>query len=90
MIYKIEYSKQAEKDIDDLFEVIITVYKAPITAFRYVDGLIQTINSLKRNASVFKYYDSDFGKIYGANVKRINYKKMVILFTVFENVVYIA
>jgi hypothetical protein len=44
---------------------------------------------LKRNASVFKYYDSDFGKIYGANVKRINYKKMAILFTVFENVVYI-
>ncbi len=88
-MFKIEYSKQAEEDIENLFNVIAAEYKAPITAFRYINGLIETINSLRRNAAAFTFYTSDFVKPYGTNVKRINYKKMAIIFTVFENVVYI-
>lgn len=43
MPYTIEYSKQAEIDIEKLYVVIAAEYKAPLTAFRYVQGLIDTI-----------------------------------------------
>jgi hypothetical protein len=39
MTYKIEYSKQAEKDIENLFDVIINDFKAPITAFPTREGV---------------------------------------------------
>ena len=89
MIYKVEYSKQAEIDIDKLYNVISTEYKAPLTAFRYVQGLINTINRLKQNADIYAFYNSNFVKPYGNNVKRVNYKKMAIFYTVFERTVYI-
>lgn len=89
MIYKVEYSKQAEIDIDKLYNVITTEYKAPLTAFRYIQGLINTINRLKQNADIYAFYNSNFVKPYGYNVKRVNYKKMAIFFTVFERTVYI-
>jgi len=89
MTYKIEYSKQAEKDVENLFDVIVNNFKAPITAFKYVDGLIHTINNLRKNASIYTIVESEFVKLYGSNVKRINYKKMAIFFTIYEDVVYI-
>ncbi len=71
MIYTIEYSKQAEVDIEKLYVVIATEYKAPLTAFRYVQGLIDTINSLKRNADIYAFCNLNLVKQYGSNVKRI-------------------
>ena len=56
-MFKIEYSKQAEEDIENLFNVIAAEYKAPITAFRYFNGLIETINSLRRYAAAFTKSD---------------------------------
>ena len=89
MPYKIEYSKQAEVDIEKLHVFIAAEYKAPLTAFRYVQGLIDTINSLKFHADVYAFYNSNFAKQYGNNVKRVNYKKMAVFFTIFERTVYI-
>jgi len=89
MTYTIEYSKQAEIDIEKLYNIIATEYKAPHTAFRYVQGLIDTINSLKHHADVYAFYNSNFVKQYGNNVKRVNYKKMAVLFTIFQKTVYI-
>jgi plasmid stabilization system protein ParE len=89
MSYTIEYSKQAELDIEKLYDVIVAEYKAPLTAFMYVQGLIDKINSLKHNASIYTFYNSHFVKQYGNNIKRVNYKKMAVIFTIFEGIVYI-
>jgi hypothetical protein len=89
MPYTIVYSKQAEIDIEKLYDVIVTEYKAPLTAFRYVQGLINTINSLKHNADIYAFYNSNFVKQYGNSVKRVNYKKMAVIFSTFKRTVYI-
>jgi len=69
--YHIEYSKVAEEDIDSLFNVIVTDYKAPITAFRYIDGLMHAINELKVTADIFANCTSKSAEKYGQNLKRI-------------------
>jgi plasmid stabilization system protein ParE len=89
MPYTIEYSKQAEIDIEKLYVVIAAEYKAPLTAFRYVQCLIDTINSLKYHADVYTFNYLNFVKQYGYNVRRVNYKKMAVFFTIFERTVYI-
>lgn len=89
MSYTIEYSKQAELDIEKLYVVIVTEYKAPLTAFRYIQGLIDKINSLRHNANKYAFYNAHFVKQYGNNMKRMNYKKMAVIFTLIERTVYI-
>ena len=44
--YDIIYSADASKDIDNLFEVIAFEYKAPLTAHKYAQGVINTIKTL--------------------------------------------
>jgi len=43
MRYRIEFSPAANQDIDDLYSVIIDEYQSPLTAFRYVQGLVDEI-----------------------------------------------
>ena len=45
-IYHIVYSEQADEDLNSLYDVIVSEYKAPLTAFRYVEGVIETIENL--------------------------------------------
>lgn len=87
--YHIEYSEVAEKDIDSLFNVIVNDYKSPITAFRYIDGLIYTINELCRTGDIYAKSTNKSLEKYGQNLKRINYKKMAIFYSIYEEIVYI-
>jgi hypothetical protein len=87
--FNIEYSAQALIDIDNLFEVITNKYKAPETAFRYINGLIRIINSLRNSADIYSYYSGKSLEKYGHNLKRINYKRMAIIFEIYNNMVYI-
>lgn len=87
--YHIEYAEVAEKDIDTLFNVIVYDYKAPLTAFRYVEGLIDTINELSRTGDIYTNCTTISVEKYGQNLKRINYKKMAIFYSIYEEIVYI-
>jgi len=87
--YRIEYSELAEKDIDSLFNVIVFEYKSPITAFRYVEGLINKINELRRTGDIYANCTSKSVQKYGQNIKRVNYKKMAIFYSIFEVTLYI-
>lgn len=87
--YHLEYSKNAEMDIDSLFNVIIYDYNAPITAFRYIEGLIDTINELSVTGALYSNYTAISITEYGQNLKRINYKKMAILYSIYKDIVYI-
>ena len=87
--YSIKYSSIALRDIDDLFHVIANKYKAPLSAFKYVQGLKDTIDQLKRHPDALPLnYHKPFEK-YGPTIRRINYKRMAIIYDISENTVYI-
>jgi plasmid stabilization system protein ParE len=89
MKYKIVYLANAEYDLMDLFNAICFDYKSPILAERYIQGLKDTIQSLAKNAESYVVQVRRSLLQYGINVRRINYKRMAIIYTVHEDVVYI-
>jgi len=60
MRYRIEFSPNANQDIDDLYSVIINEYKSPLTAFRYVQGLVDEIKKLEYNPEIYAIRNSNF------------------------------
>ncbi|HHV84633.1 MAG TPA: type II toxin-antitoxin system RelE/ParE family toxin [Petrimonas sp.] len=89
MKYRLRYSDMALQDIEDLRFVIRDTYKAPLTAARYVQGLYDEINRLSTLAESLSIQTSPFFLRYGNHVRRINYKKVAIIYTVHNNIVYI-
>jgi plasmid stabilization system protein ParE len=87
--YEIVYSETAKNDIDDLFFFIVSEYKTYNTAEKYVDGIEQAILSLELYAEIFPLQTNRFFRKYGQYVRRINYKKMAIIYTVHDTTVYI-
>ena len=89
MRYRIEFSPDANQDIDDLYSVIIDEYQSPLTAFRYVQGLVDEIKKLEHNPEKFVVRDDDFYSQFGTEIRRINYKKMAIIYSVYRTRVFI-
>ena len=63
-------------------------YQVPLTAFKYVQGLLDEIKKLKTNADSFSKKQKILFQ-YGYNVRRLNYKKMSIIYSVIDRTVYI-
>lgn len=87
--YSIVYSQQAYDDIEALYYVIIAEYKTYITAERYVIGLENAIKELSNKAESFAIQNSDYFKQFGNCARRINYKKMTIIYSISDNKVVI-
>ena len=88
-MYQIRYSDTALEDIKDLRIVIRDTYKAPNTAISYLQGLYNKISRLKTSPESYTIQTSSFFQRYGANTRRINYKKMAVIYTVHGDIVYI-
>lgn len=87
--YKVRFSKTARDDMRVLFDYIVLTYKSYNTANSYQQGLLLVINGLKKHAEVFHTMKGKYVILYGSNVRRINYKKMAIIYTVHGNTVLI-
>jgi len=87
-MYDIFVSEQANKDFDDLEFAIKYEYQSPQTAFRYLQGLKNKINELKIFAEIYAIETSEFYQQFGFRVRRINYKNMVVIYTIHENIEY--
>ena len=87
-MYEIFISEQANKDFDDLEFAIKYEYQSPLTAFRYLQGLKNTINELKLYAEIYAVETNEFYQQFGFNVRRINYKNMAVIYTIHENIEY--
>jgi hypothetical protein len=87
--YKVIYSVEAYEDINNLFDFIIFQYKAPLTAFNYVQGLSDEIRGLSLSAQSFPIQSRKSLQQYGPYPRRLNYKKMAIIYNVINDVVYI-
>ncbi len=89
MKYHIVYSEQSSEDLDNLFDVITFDFKAPQTAFRYIQGIIDTIENLSTIPTAFPVRRNRSLLKYGMDARRVNYKKMAIIYTIHDNIVFI-
>lgn len=87
--FQILITEEAKHDIKQLSDVIKYQYKSPLTAFSYIQGLVDEINKLQLTAESYVIQTRKSFLIYGYNVRRINYKKMSILYSVSNYIVYI-
>ena len=88
-MFLIKLSDQAEKDFYTYIDYIKNEYKSPLTAIRHYEELSKIINSLKIAALAYCVRSEQTLQIYGHFVRRVNYKKMAIIYSVYENTVYI-
>lgn len=87
--YQVVVSEEAKSDIDNLFDFIVTEYKSELTANRYINGLENTIQSLSQSAEIYQLQTSPFFTQFGNKVRRINYKKMAVIYSIYGRYVYI-
>ena len=87
--YMLRISKKADKDIENLHFYIFEICKSPITAKRFIEGLYSTIKSLAYSAESFPISNLKSILLYGYNARRINFKKVTIIFTIHGNTVLI-
>jgi len=80
--YAIRISIQADIDIENLHFYIFENCKSPITAKHYIEGIYYRIKSLSHSAESFPISTQKSILQYGYNARRINYKKMAIVYTV--------
>jgi len=87
--FVIVFSEDAKNDIQKLSDIIMYQYKAPKTAFDYIQGLLDEIKSLGTNAEIYTIQKSSYFNQYGFNIRRLNYKKMVVIYTIINTTAYI-
>jgi len=80
--YNVLFSKTAREDMQALFDYITYTYKSYKTADDYQLGLLNAINELRKSAEVYNTMKGKYAILYGGNIRRINYKKMAILYSV--------
>jgi plasmid stabilization system protein ParE len=81
---------EAETDVDVLYDWITFELHQPLTADRYITGLDEAIRQLVIYADsiAFSRYDYIQSR-YGPNARHIIYKKMVIIYTITGNTIFI-
>ncbi len=87
--YSIVYSQEANDDINALYYFIVNEYKTYQTADKYVQGLENTIKQLIFNAETFQVQTNRCLAKYGTSIRRVNYRKMAVIYTVEDSVVLI-
>ena len=87
--FEVKISNNAMSDIDDIFYFIDNICKSPITARKYIIGIFSEIRHLKSNADVFQFQEHTSILKYGHNARRINYKKIAIIYTIHNDTVVI-
>ena len=89
MKYEIIMSDSAQADYDEYIDYIVIDCDAPTTAAKHYADIKDIISSLSVNPLIYAVRYNDSLLRYGLNVRRVNYKKMAILFTVNEDKVFI-
>ena len=86
--YQIQYTFQSAEDMENTFEYIARECFAPLTALRYMEGIKKEVDRLEISAGAIAI-DEELSQEYGFEVRRTHYKKVAIIFSVEEEMVYI-
>jgi len=87
--YKLIITDSAQEDIDQYIDTIIYTYDAPMTAKKHYDDLYNVFRKIEQYPMKNPIRYSSSLLQYGYNVRRVNYKKMAILYTVNGHNVYV-
>ena len=88
-MYRVEILPKANDDLRELAYTIANIYGMPMTAEKYIRELRAEIESLEQNPERYAVRQTTTLRRYGTNVRRINYKKMAIIYTIHNDLVYI-
>lgn len=85
--YIVRVTPAAQNDIYQVVDHISNIYKAPLTAEKFLTGLYDALLSLENSAeSIHVSSKTDILK-FGRNTRSIVFKKLVIIYSVRANVV---
>ena len=84
--FEIFVTEEAEKDLQELKDAIEFSYQAPLTAKRYVEELNTKMQWLVNGADYFPVVP-ELSYQYGCDMRRLNFKKMAILYSIDGDVV---
>ncbi len=88
--YTVIVLEDAISDIDKYIHHIRSVYKSPHTAKKHYDELYAVIRQLSNNADMYQLQTREsIIQKFGVFARRVNYKKMAVIFTIFNNTVYV-
>ncbi|HRZ96907.1 MAG TPA: type II toxin-antitoxin system RelE/ParE family toxin [Paludibacter sp.] len=87
--YLVIITEKAQQDMRDFSNVVAIEYKSPLTAKKYLTGIYDQFRWLRTNAESFNIQTRKMFVQYGLYVRRLNYKKMTIIYTVNQTTVYI-
>jgi hypothetical protein len=85
--YAVRITKSAQNDIYQVIDYISHVYKAPLTAEKFLIGLYDAIFSLKNSAESIRISTKPDILKYGINARSIVFKKLIIVYTVHNKTV---
>jgi plasmid stabilization system protein ParE len=88
-MYRVKLSQQSIYDLEELADTISYTYSSPMTSKRYMKELKTKIKSLAKNPEAYPVRFNLSLLQYGIFVRRINYKKMAIIYTVNNHTVHI-
>jgi len=85
--YIVRISNAAQNDIFQVIDHISEIYKAPLTAEKYLIELYDAIFSLQKYAESIRISIKDDILKYGLNARTIAFKKLIIVYTVHPQIV---
>jgi len=88
-MYEVIILPEAEVEFNNYIDHIYFAYDAPLTAIQHYNDILEILYNLEKYAEVYKKEDLPSLQKYGNNVRRVNYKKMSIIYTVFDETVYV-
>jgi hypothetical protein len=89
MIYDINISENANIEIWEYYGFIKFDCNSPTDAAKHLSGIWKTIRDLRKNPYVSAKQDREILIRYGYGVRRVNFKKMAIIYTVIGDTIYI-
>ncbi len=87
--FNLRTSSLADFDIENLHFYIFEICKSPLTSKQYIKGIYSEISNLSISAESFPVSELKTVLKYGHNARRVNYKKMAIIYTVHDDIVLI-
>jgi len=88
-MYEVIILPEAEVEFNNYIDHIYLAYSAPLTAVQHYNDILEILYSLEKYAEVYQIEFLPSLQKYGSNIRRLNYKKMSIIYTVSDNIVYI-
>ena len=87
--YKLTILNDAQADIDEYIYTIRNTFDAPLTAKKHYDDLYKLFREIEKNPTINAVRTTASLLQYGYNVRRANYKKMAVIYTINGSDVYV-